>query len=314
MDMKNKMHIVILMGFVLCACSLRQSGAKYQDSTRDTSSIFSQESKADEPLDPEFLDLLKREEHILTPFAWSSLKGSKPVKEVIGIDEDKHLRRILYTSEGERYNIIESSLYPQGHNEYTLIETSGTLNLQDYVSNWEFPFRSNVLESEGCRVHFIQVLQALKRSLSEEYPPLTTIGLRVIIEKLGSGVISNNLEGSLSLGVKETFVKDINRDKKQDYIMIFSDMSDEIYIWTLDGCTVKHINFKEDDNILTSVGAREVFLQLDTDGTYTIHTREYEPITKHKRFYWEITEDIYRWNKKEFVFNRVDSFTWRKKT
>jgi hypothetical protein len=268
-----------------------------------------QTEKVEDSLDPTLLDLLRHQEQIVRPFAWG---GTKEKSIIVGVDAEDRLKVISFTKTADGYVIHQSEPFPLPENHDTLIRMSDSLALQDYVTDREFPFKSDIIALENCQVHFVLVQRANERFLAGT-SPLTGIDMRVIAEK-DNKVFSNELAGLLFFGLRKTLIKDINNDEKLDYVFIGEDTYQHIYLWTVDhDCAVKPLYFEEDGDLMQSVPGRDVFLRRDKSGRgYTIHTRLFVPIIENGKDYWQVTERVYRWDRRESVYKMVEKLSWLK--
>lgn len=287
-----------LLAFSVCACARNVSSAGNRNTGSGPQTKTS--VKGEEALAPELITLLKQEAGILRPFAWREIRISEPIIEVVGIDEEERLINAIVIREGNQYRLKHHGVYPLQETDNKYVEKSGLLQLRDYVPDTEFPFRSEILSSGDCQVHFILVQQALTRSFNT-HESLTEVSVRIIIQK-GTEVISNTLEGPLFLGVNKTLIRDINGDGKLDYLLIGSYKIQSMYLWTVENdCTVMHIRFGDKNDIQDYLEDNELFLKPDSRGRCAIYSKNYEVLTKG----WKVTESKYEWDGQARIYRKI---------
>ncbi|MEK6410971.1 MAG: hypothetical protein AABN34_28960 [Acidobacteriota bacterium] len=312
----KRLYIALLVCLLLNSCSLPEGASKTQHRDAHSPGEQSQDRQIEEPLDPILSALLRQAQQIVKPFAWGAFGGNEERYEVVGIDPEGKLKSIIFTKRAGGYVIERAGTFAE--REDALIQSSGSLHLQDLLSDREFPFKSDILTVQDCKVHFVFVWRALNRSFHRR-SFLAGIDLRIIVER-DLRVVSNELAGLSLFGVREAFVTDINGDGKQDYVFIGEDNSKFIYVWTLErNCVVKPIlfQFKDDNRSVTEryVSGRGLFLRADkSTGGYTVHTRSFEPHIKNGTFYWKITESVYKWERRQSLFKKVKESTWLEKS
>ena len=309
---ESKSHyIALLVCLLLNSCSLPDGARKTQHGYGHSPSEQSQDRQVEEPLDSKLSALLRQAQQIVKPFAWGAFGGNEERYEVVGIDPEGKLKSVIVAKRAGGYVIERAGTFAE--REDALIQSSGSLHLQDFLSDREFPFKSDILTAQDCKVHFVFVWRALNRSLHRR-SFLARIDFRIIVER-DFRVVSNDLAGLSLFGVREAFVTDVNGDGKQDYVLIGEDNSKFIYVWTVErNCGVKPMLFEfEDANrpvTERSVSGRELFLRPDrSTGGNTIHTRSSEPHIEHGTFYWRITESVYKWERQRSLYKRVKQST-----
>jgi hypothetical protein len=144
--------------------------------------------------------------------------------------------------------------------------------------------------------------------------PLTGIDIRIIVEK-DSNVVSGGNAGVAFFGVRDSFVKDITGDGKQEYVFIGEDNYQHIRIWRIAAdCTVVPIRFREGGDTVESVPGREIVLEPSrSHNDYAIHTRLSAPTVENGKDVWEVDEKVYSWDKQDLVFKLVKNSTWFKR-
>lgn len=311
---KKPCYVTLLACVLLNSCSLVHRASTAQNRNVQSSVEQSKDVELEEPLDPALVSLLQ-EQQIKKPFAWGLWSKTQETGGVIGINNNGELQRINFTRAPDGKYAITPSEAP--HELSQCIETSGSLDIRHLVPDSEFPFKSNVLTSGDCNIHFILVWRALNRSLHETQL-LDAIDVRIIVER-NSQVISNESEKKAFFGVAAAYLKDINNDQRQEYVFIGDDNSKHLYVWTADtDCTVTSILFEseveKEKTTDKSVSGKELFLGLDKRRrTYDIHTRSSEPYIKNGVFYWSVTESVYVWQKRERLYKKAREFSRRDK-
>lgn len=300
------------LGVVLCAfligCNVHHKADSAQDENANKSSRLGINSLIEQFGNSRLLDQLKTEQEIEKPFAWWSWEGTEKGGTVIGIDQEGRLKRVEFVRTNNGY-IVKPSEYV--HELNSPIQRSGDLELEKYFSDAEFPFRSFVVSAEHCNVHFILLWQALNRSFEERSKNsvyLDAIQLRVMVEKDGM-IISNKLEELLFGRLDQTLSQDVNKDGKLDFLVMGSNMSTFVRIWTVaEGCSVKTLLFREGDHLMESVWDKGVSLTKNKiSGAYDIHVTHYEPITKNGRPFLDVRETVYRWDPLELVYKATET-------
>ena len=81
---------------------------------------------------------------------------------------------------------------------------------------------------------------------------MDSIDLRIIVEREGK-ILSNRLQTLLFDTLGQTLAEDVNKDGKPDFLVMGSNMINVIRIWTVEGCVVSPLLFKEADHRLESV-------------------------------------------------------------
>ena len=262
--------------------------------------------------DDQLLEQLKKEQGIERPFAWERWGGRAREKggTVIGIDQQGMLKEVDFLTTDGGY-IVKPSEHI--HELNVPIQKSGALELEKYLPNTEFPFRSLIVRAGGCNVHFILLWQALNRSFEKRSVFLDTIDLRIIVEKEGI-ILLNKLERLLFLSLDLALAEDVNKDGKPDFLVVGSNMITFVRIWTVgEDCEVKPLLFKEGDHFLESVRDKGLSVSKnEVSGTYDVHVTHYEPVTKDSRAYIEVTEMVYRWDSVESVYKIAETHRWLK--
>ena len=309
--MGRQWHVVLLVCLLFTSCRLLTSTAQNRNGPWINSAEQSQDVQLEEPLDPVLLNLLHREQQIVRPFAWG---GPKERGIIIGIDEHEKLKTVYFEKTDTGWVIRKSGPFRSLESQSARIRKSGSVDLQGYLPDREFPFKADVISMEQCQVHFVLIERSLVRSVRNTVSPLTVIDMRIIVAR-GSKIVSGENAALSFFGVREAFVTDINGDGKQDYVFIGEDNSKFLYVWTVEpNCAVKPMLFEfEDANrpvIEKFVSGRELFLRPDTStGGNTIHTRSSEPHIEHGTFYWRISESIYKWERQRSLYKRVKQST-----
>ena len=300
-----RIRSIITLGVCLCfvSCFDSRSVSSTREDKRPAVAENQQINEVRESLDPDLMRLLKKGARLIQPFAWGSRNG---VGSVVGIDEEGKLVRVTFANEGGNYVVKEVAPYSVKEGENRLLERSGSLELKTYLTDREFPFKSDIVSFGDCKIHFVLVHEALSRSFNGTYLSLTDVRLREITERQ-SQEISTFQEGPLSLTAEQTLVADINGDGNQDYVFIGSDMAMSIRIWTVfPDCTVKRIYFREGGHLAESEENKEVLLQLDqATGIYTVHSKDYLVARRNRQEFWKVTEMVYEWDAKESVYKKV---------
>lgn len=260
----------------------------------------------EELLEPELLDLLRREEHIVRPFAWG---GPREKGLVAGIDQQGKLKTVRFRKTKQGYAVDRIEEEP--NKEVRRVEESGSLFLGDLLSEREFPFRSDIVIVGRCRVHFVLVLRAVERSLVRDLYRLTEVNLRIITET-DSGIVSSGPERFGFFSLQEASTIDLNSDGRCDYLVIGQDNYKHLYAWTVtDNCAAESMLFEIGDKTqsLSSISARDLFVRTNQDGrALTVHTVESELMRKKENDFWQITETVYKWDKQKSVFKELKQF------
>jgi len=311
--MKAKRNAAILACLLANSCAVSH-GARIAWSENTNRSVKQlqqdrRDGQTEEPLDPTLLSLLQQEQGILKPFAWGTWDEDGAKGKMIGIDQQGRLKNTDFAKTTDGYTVNKSELQ---HEMNEPLKSSGRLNLEDYVTDREFPFRTDIITIGDCHAHFVLVWNALNRSLRKT-SLLDRLGVRIIVER-DSQVISNEVDGIAYFGLHEAFVRDINGDGRQDFVVMGNDNYVNIHIWTLEPeCIVKKIPFKEDDEVTSSVPGREVVLKPNKPGRgYAIHTRLSVPTVENGKDYWQVTERVYKWEDQESAYRMVKKFNWLK--
>lgn len=272
--MSKHWHVVLSVCLLFASCRLPASTAQNRNSAEQSEAKQSEDVQLEEPLDPVLLNLLQREQQIVRPFAWGGPEGSGII---IGIDEHEKLKTVYFDKTEAGWVIQRSEPFRSLENQPARIRQSGSVDLQGYLQDREFPFKADVISMEQCQVHFVLVERALLRSVRNTVGPLTVIDLRIIVAR-GSKIVSSENADVSFFGVREALGTDINGDGKQDYVFIGEDGSKSIFVWTVEpDCAVKPIlfQFKDDHRPVTEryVSGRALFLRPDkSTGGYTVHT------------------------------------------
>ncbi len=301
---KKQGYVVLLVCLLLNSCPLPPNASLVQNRNVQQPVEKAQNEWVEEAPDLDLLESLVRDEQIIRPFAWGSWDDNKKQGEIVGIDREGRLKSVLFAKTDVGYSLTAARELNKP------ISSSGRLNLREYLTDREFPFKSDIVEDGSCRVHFVLVRRALNRSFRKTLV-LQTIDLRIIVER-HSQVVSSEVQGfRMVVGLRQAFIKDINGDGAHDYVFVDEDNYKHIRVWSVQpDCTVKPIRFKEDHDLSTSVPGRELFLQQDRSGSgYSVHTRMFDPIIKNGRDYWEVTETVYTWDKEEAVYKKVKEST-----
>ncbi|HKV37939.1 MAG TPA: hypothetical protein VJX67_01910 [Blastocatellia bacterium] len=267
-----------------------------------------------EPLDPTLVEMLRQTRGIVAPFAWRGLMDGE--LEVIGMDERDKLARVLVANPRGPYKLGPSEPYPAATGGHTptvpalMIRQSGSLDLRSYVTDRDFPFRSDIIGSGNCRAHFILEHRAVLRSFKLFSSP-EEIDLRIIVEAAGR-VVLNRLETLGALGVVSLVVKDVNGDGLADYALTVADNSDHLHIWTLrHDCTVDRLRFIEDGPGEDELVGIPVFIDYNARGRgSTIHSQMSEPVLRRTGQYWGVTDTAFRWDKSKNAFVIVHVGKW----
>ena len=294
--------LVLLLFSLLMCCKVQHKADVMQSGNTNESRGTSPASLVEQFGDNQFLQQLKSEQGIEKPFAWQSWGGKVNDKggTVVGIDQNGLLKIVEFTRTQDGY-IVKPAEYQ--HESNARIKESGHIELTKLLPDTEFPFKSFIVSAGDCNVHFILLWQARNRSLNTRSVFLDAIQLRIIVEKNGT-IVSNKLEELLFLSLDKILVEDVNKDGKRDFLVVGSDMITFVRIWTVgDDCAVKPLLFKEGDHFLESVRDKGLFVAKNkVSGAYDVHVTHYEPITKNKQVYYEVTETVYRWNPTELVY------------
>lgn len=294
--------LVFLLFSLFMCCTLQHKADVAQSGNTNASSGTSTDSLAEQFGDNRLLQQLKSEQGIEKPFAWQSWGGRVNDKggTVVGIDQNGMLKIVEFTRTQDGY-IVKPAEYQ--HESNARIRESGDIELTKLLPDTEFPFRSFIVSAGDCNVHFILLWQARNRSLNTRSVFLDAIQLRIIVEKNGK-IVSNKLEELLFLSLDKTLVEDVNKDGKRDFLVVGSNMITFVRIWTVgDDCAVKPLLFKEGDHFLESVRDKGLFVAKNkVSGVYDVHVTHYEPITKNRKVYYEVTETVYRWDSIELVY------------
>jgi len=299
--------LTLLLCSVFVCCNVRHS-AYIAQSENANLAVIASDAVNKEFGNSELLVQLQSEQGIEKPFAWWSWEGNEKGGTVIGIDHEGKLKVIEFVRTTSGY-IFRSH---EGKHELNVpIEKSGNLELRNYLSNTEFPFRSFIVSSGGCNAHFILVWHALNRSFgsrSREAVYLDAIDLRIIVEKDGA-IIANKLEKLLFQSLDMTLAEDVNKDKQADFLLLGSNMSTAIRIWTLNEvCEVRQLLFKDGDRLLESLADRRLFVTKNqATGCYDVNVVHREPITKGERVFFEVTNTIYRWDRTDAVYKPAET-------
>jgi len=307
-----KQSLVFLAFFFMlfeCSCGFQNSPQSGNNSVLP--SEYNQDFRRDETINQNLIASLQREWPGIKPFAWGSWDDKGEKGSVIGIDEYGKLLKIYFSRTGEEYEI---RLSDTEHPLNDRIDTSGMLNLQDYITGEEFPFRADRINRQGCTVHFVLVWKAISRSMRKNFA-LDCIDLRIIIEK-GSVIAYNELVGFSFIGLGESFIKDVNGDGKEDYIFIYESGYKHIRCWKVEAdCSVHAIRFKEQDGYSTSVPGRVLLLKPDKgQGGFNIYAQMFQALKGYGEAYWEITEKVYEWDAQEDAFEIVRILRRREKS
>ena len=156
--------------------------------------------------------------------------------------------------------------------------------------------------------------RALNRSFqsrSKEAVFLDAIDLRLIVEREGA-ILSNQLVKLLFVGLDKTIVDDVNNDLKPDFLLVGLNMSTSIRIWTVDGCDIRALVFKEDDHFLESLADKGLSISKNrATGCYDVNVMHREPVTQDGRVFFEVTNTIYRWDRTDAVYKPAETYSKR---
>ena len=306
----SRLMLLSLCSLLLC-CDLQQKAQSAQSENANTP-VSPSDLVTEQFGDNKLLTQLHTEQGIQKPFAWWSSDGGKEKGgTVIGLDRDGRLKRVEFIRTTNGY-IVRSS--EQEHQLNVPIVKSGDLELSKYIPDTEFPFRSFIVSSGGCNTHFVLVWRALNRSFesrSKEAVFLDAIDLRLIVEREGA-ISSNQLIKLLLEGLDKTLAEDVNNDRKPDFLLVGWNMSTSIRIWTVDGCDIRSLLFKEDDHFLESLADKGLSATKNqATGCYDVSVVHREPITQDDRVFFEVTKTIYRWDRTDAVYKPAETTSKR---
>jgi hypothetical protein len=196
---KKQRFVVLLVCLLLNSCPLPPNASPIQNRNVQQPVEKAQNEWIEEAPDPDLLESLVRHEQITRPFAWGSWDDNKEKGEIIGIDREGRLKSVLFDKTNVGYSLTAA------REMNAPISSSGGLNLREFLTDREFPFKSDIVEGESCRVHFVLVRRALNRSFRKTLV-LQTIDLRIIVER-HSQVVSSELQGFMMVvGLRQAFV------------------------------------------------------------------------------------------------------------
>jgi hypothetical protein len=267
-----------------------------------------QQSLSASQIDPKLLITLREDQDIVLPFAWAGLEADG---SVLGITKEGKLRGVRFVRTENGYTLKSLATETE---QKKRIEKSGSLDIQGYAADDEFPFQSDILNGGNCRAHMVLAWRANHRSFSGRSSDTFDLAwpvLRMIVER-DNRVVTNNVVRLDFLNPGEAFIQDVNGDGQQDYVFIGYYQTATMYIWSLDaGCLVKPLEFiswnKGEINREHSVDGRNIFLRKTSSGNgFTIHVESPVPL----KLGW-IVEELYTWNERQRAFERI-SVTERK--
>jgi hypothetical protein len=264
-----------------------------------------------EQLDPELMIRLNQEQQVVEPFAWGLWRPSSDKGGVLGIDRQGILRLINFIKTDEGYRLEVPEVAP--HANFKRLEMSGSLNLKNFITDREFPFKSHLISAGECRAHFILVWLALNRAMT----PVTwldSLGIRIIVEDRSRVVVNKSIE-TLYIGVHESYVKDINGDGNLDFVLLANDNNVTIQIWTVDSeCNLQPYLFKSADGMENSISGKDAFLKKNVStGRFDIYTRWFKLRQDAGADYWEINQSLYGCEKGSRLFTKVRETVLRDK-
>lgn len=256
--------------------------------------------------DQYLLSRIEKEQGILKPFAWESWDKKQTGGTVIGIDREGKLKRVVFTRKDGDF-VIEATSYIHPMN--APIATSGDLDLEPYLSDKEFPFKSAIISKGDCVVHFVLFWQALIRSFKYPHGFMEDIGLKIIVEQNGK-VVSTDSKDLIYDILDDVLVEDVNKDGNEDLLVTGAKRVPFMYIWTVgQDCTVKPLLFKDDTVLVESVGGEDMFLRVNkATGMREVHIKTFDYVSNKddpNGLYQEITEKVYGWDPAETVYKVV---------
>lgn len=269
---------------------------------------------AEEPLPTKLSDLLKGEVGMVRPMAWARPYSPADSLSIAGVTGDDKLVVVRATWIGDSYSLgAPQPVYLMDESgQYPMIRESGDLKLDAYLTERDFPFKSDIVKQDKCIVHFLLDWQATNRSLEANPSPLGLINLRVIVETNGS-VLRNYVQEFGALGVNVVFTEDLTGLGQSDYgIIDVEGNSRAIRIWSiLDDCSVKPLDFIEDGQRDDETPGRAIFVNREGGSAgATIHRQMSEPVVNKPGVSWRVTDDQFRWDRKAdaFVVTRTTHF------
>ncbi len=304
--MKHHLNIIAALWLLVSSCSSPQimhGQSNPTQSNGNESATVSPPTK----VSSEVLNLIAQREMVKL-FAWG-LDKNAGIK-IAGLTEKNLLKVGYFKKTSDGYSADEKAidyLKEEGHN--SLLTKSGALNLNDITTDREAPFKSNIISTGSCQVHFILVWQAVARSLDSSnlvIGPVIEPGLRIVVTK-DSEVISNTLIDEMNLSISGVFTRDMTGDGKKEYVLKDDESYEHIQIWRVgDDCTVKKIEFRDKDGQPDDIAARGLWLTRNrANGGYEIHAVYPEAITIKGKLYFEETVSTYRWDKRQTVYQKV---------
>ena len=294
--------ITLLCGLFFCCRSSHISITQNENSNESSKkSIGSLESQF---ADKELLEQLRNQQGIARPFAWQPWGGRESAKggSVIGIDQMGRLKIVDFSRTTDGYTVKPAEYE---HKLRDPIEVSGNIELKKLLPDTEFPFQSFIVKANRCNVHFILVWESLNRSLEKRTVFLDAINIRMIVETEGT-IASNTRENLLFLSLDQALTDDVNQDGKMDLLLMGSNMSTIIRIWTVEeACSIKPLQFKEGNKLLDSLADKGLKIIKSKNGAYDVVETHYEPIMQNGRHLLEVTESTYQWDRSELVYRRI---------